>query len=111
MPDNTGGGGVEITPDGEVRGVKLSDLIKSFGPIDLLKSDCEGGEWSWLLDLQEAGLLRQVNVMVGEVHGKDWHDRLHLHLKTTHDLITCKPVSDECGETQGYFTAVRKEAA
>lgn len=111
VPDNTGGGGVEPDPSGDVRGIRLSDIIRVHGPIDLLKSDCEGAEWLWLLDLQSTNLLSQVNVIVGEIHGKDWSDRLHLHLKSTHDIVMCEPVSAEVAETQGYFTAVRKEAA
>lgn len=110
-PDNTGGGGVEPDSDGDARGIHLSDIIRVHGSIDLLKSDCEGAEWLWLLDLGKQGLLREVRMIVGELHGKDWEDRIHLHLDQTHDITMCRPVDDSVADVQGYFTAIRKEAA
>lgn len=111
VPENTGGGGVEPDMDGDARGVRLSDIIRVHGPIDLLKTDCEGAEWLWLLDLESNRMLSEIRMIVGEVHGKDWYDRLHLHLDLTHDITMCRPVDDSVKETQGYFTAIRKEAA
>lgn len=111
---NTGGGGIYPDPNGNVRGVRLSDIIRAHGPVDLLKTDCEGGEWTWLRDLEQEGMLAQVNVIVGELHGRAWEERMHYHLDSTHDIVMSRSVhgeveSDE--EMMGYFTAIRKEAA
>lgn len=108
-PNNTGGGGVVAHRDGTVRTVLLSDIIHLFGEIDVLKTDCEGGEWLWMADLLEEGLFDQVNLIVGEAHHPNWKYQVESYLRRTHE-VTCEPVPNDDTKTLGYFTAVRKGA-
>jgi len=52
----------------EVRSVRLSDVIKAEGSVDLLKLDCEGSEFAMLEEAGKTGCLRHVKSVVAEVH-------------------------------------------
>jgi hypothetical protein len=83
--------------------VTLPQLIEmAGGAIDVLKVDCEGGEWSLL-----RADLSPVRVILGEWHGYTvtlkGPERLHRLLHRTHDL---EYVTD--GGGVGLFRAVRR---
>ena len=106
-PWNSGGGGVRIDKDGDVPSILLSDIIKEHGQIDILKSDCEGGEWAWLEDLARNGQIGKVTHIVGEAHAPDWASKLSHYLASTHDLQMA-PVPNDATAQLGYFTAMLK---
>lgn len=71
---NSGGFSVVATTDGEdVSTIKLDVLIEAFGPIDLLKIDCESSEWPILLTSKH---LNRVARIVGEWHLARIHEEL-----------------------------------
>ena len=74
--------------------------LRSLGPIDVLKLDCEGCEWKALAE----PAARKVRVIVGEAHNDNaWPDTIHGLLDATHEVeILANP-----GGT-GLFRAVRR---
>jgi FkbM family methyltransferase len=85
--------------DGEnidVERVTLAALVKAYGPVDVLKTDCEGGEWSLLA---ERGVAK-VPLIVGEYHTFG-SVALHALLDKTH-IVTA-----DTADT-GNFRAVRR---
>ena len=110
VPENTGGGGVQHNEDGDIPSILLSDIIKEHGQIDILKSDCEGGEWAWLEDLARNGQMGKVTHIVGEAHAPDWASKLSHYLASTHDL-QMTPAPNDATMTLGYFTASLKTDA
>lgn len=81
--------------------ISLSEIVEAEGPIDFLKIDCEGCEWSVLLDSAVA----DIPLIVGEWHpvgGRTIGD-LEALLGPTHHLTVTGP---EAGP--GEFKAVRK---
>jgi FkbM family methyltransferase len=66
--EGTGTTGVEFEEE-TVLCVSVMGLITRYGPIQLLKIDCEGGEWSALTDPAVA----EIPLIVGEVHPTSGH--------------------------------------
>lgn len=62
----------------------LSDMISIYGAPDIIKIDCEGGEWAWF----EEPELRHVPLIVGEWHPTDGHVRgdMYFRLKDSHHV-------------------------
>jgi FkbM family methyltransferase len=56
-----------IKANGPVKAVGIRTIIEEHGPIDLLKIDCEGGEWSIIPAMK--GFEAQVRSMMVEYHG------------------------------------------
>jgi FkbM family methyltransferase len=79
--------------------VSLTELVSVFGPIVLMKIDCEGCEWSFLDD----PAVKDVAEIRGEWHPRQGHGtaRLHELLDATH------VVEVESEKDFGPFTAVR----
>ena len=85
---NTGLGNEGFPADKEiwVPTVQLGDLIEAYGLPDVIKTDCEGGEWSLFSDPQ----VKRVPLIVGE-----WHDMAKGYIEDA---------TGEWVETQsGYF--------
>lgn len=83
------------------KGITLAAILKLTGDIDLLKIDCEGGEWSFLASPE----LHRVNRIVGEAHAVRGHkgsDIVAL-LSETHSVTLSGDVEGTCG-----FTAIRQ---
>lgn len=80
--------------------VTLSSIVEDYGPIELLKIDCEGGEWTVLTDRAAA----DIPTILGE-----WHP---VRQKSIGDLIALLPshtvtfTGPQSGP--GGFVAVRK---
>lgn len=108
IKENTGGGGVVWGDSGDIRTVLLSDIIGEHGVIDVLKSDCEGGEWLWLEDLAQHELLGHVQYIVGELHHPEWQKEIIRYLARTHEFLKLEAVPNDDTGTLAYFTAVRK---
>lgn len=53
--------------------VSLAELIDYYGWPDIIKIDCEGGEWSWLKE----PCIKDVRLIVGEWHPMHWGDRAY----------------------------------
>lgn len=75
-----------------VRCISLGELVDIAGPIDLLKIDCEGGEYELFAD---ADALVHVGPIVGEYH--DGWDRLVALLQATHVASHVGPATDHFG--------------
>lgn len=63
----------------------LQDVIDEVGIPDIIKLDCEGGEWSWLSE----PCISEVQLIVGEWHPTDGHvqhDVVEAFLDTPHTL-------------------------
>jgi FkbM family methyltransferase len=76
-PQNTGGGGV-VHGASELKVLGLDEILKTHGPFDVLKLDCEGAEIPILLTSKN---LQQIPVIVGEYHPTN-----HMN-KTTEDVF------------------------
>lgn len=60
----------------KVRNISLEELLENYERVDLLKTDCEGGEWALMKSPREA--LDKIELIIGEFHpvlGK-WHEFL-----------------------------------
>lgn len=90
---NIGGANGEVVT---VEEVTLSALVAEHGPVAVLKTDCEGGEWALLADPAVA----DVPLIVGEYHTYG-PVALHALLDATHDVTAGT-------EPTGNFRAVRK---
>lgn len=89
--------------DGEtitVATVTLADLLAD-GDIDLLKTDCEGGEWD-LFGRASTEDLARVTEIVGEYHTQG-PEHLAALLSETHDVV-----SVPAGDGTGSFRAVAR---
>lgn len=86
-----------------VEGLSLKKAIKECGTPDVLKLDCEGGEWAWL---DEPSEIAKIPLIVGEWHpfpaGRVQSDVV-MFLGGTHDVAFSGP---EGGP--GGFRAVRR---
>ena len=78
--------------------ITLSQMVEWCGPADVLKTDCEGGEWALLAD----AAVRQCALIIGEYHHRG-AEPLHALLDATHVVTT----SHEEAST-GNFRAVRR---
>lgn len=70
--------------------------LASFGPLDFLKIDCEGGEWTALADPKANA---RIKVIVGEAHSVRGHqgkDIIPL-LQDTHDVYLTGDPDGTCG--------------
>jgi FkbM family methyltransferase len=86
-------------PETLVPKVTLRDLVKEAGgEIELLKTDCEGGEWALLRPL----CVKHVERIVGEWHGRTEADLVEL-LAATHVVV-----ASETHPGLGLFVASRK---
>lgn len=68
----------------EYKAISLAEIVDELGEIDLLKIDCEGGEWAFLTGPS----LGKVSRIVGEAHsvrGKQGGD-IVAQLSATHDV-------------------------
>lgn len=88
----TGASGETVT----VEQVSLAGLIAEHGPVEVLKTDCEGGEWALLAEPEVA----DIPLIIGEYHSLG-PDALHDLLDATHE------VTADSGPT-GNFRAVRR---
>jgi len=77
-------------------------LDESSGPINILKTDCEGGEWAMLDALHTLAHLPEL--IFGEYHGPCGGERLEALLGASYTL-DCRQDNHELG----IFWAVRKE--
>jgi FkbM family methyltransferase len=85
--------------DGErirVKKVTLAALVKAYGPVAVIKMDCEGCEWALLAERAIA----DVPLIIGEYH-HDGPAKVHALLDKTHD------VTADTGPT-GNFRAVKR---
>lgn len=100
---NTGGGGMAYGESNlEVLG--LDDILKTYGPFDILKLDCEGAEIPILLTSNN---FQQIPLLVGEYHlarhmNKGTEDVFH-RLRNSGYSVELKPTA----ESFGLFTATR----
>jgi FkbM family methyltransferase len=86
-------------PETSVPKVTLRELVKEAGgEIELLKTDCEGGEWALLRPL----CVQHVERIVGEWHGRTEADLVEL-LAATHVVV-----ANETHPGLGLFVASRK---
>jgi hypothetical protein len=86
-------------PETLVPKVTLRDLVKEAGgEIELLKTDCEGGEWSLLRPL----CVKHVERIVGEWHGRTEAELVEL-LAATHVVV-----ANETHPGLGLFVASRR---
>jgi FkbM family methyltransferase len=86
-------------PETSVPKVTLRELVKEAGgEIELLKTDCEGGEWSLLRPL----CVKHVERIVGEWHGRTEAELVEL-LAATHVVV-----ASETHPGLGLFVASRK---
>jgi FkbM family methyltransferase len=90
---NIGGANGEVVT---VEEITLTGLIAEHGPVSVLKTDCEGGEWALLADPAVA----DVPLIVGEYHTFG-PVALHALLDATHDVTAGT-------EPTGNFRAVRR---
>jgi FkbM family methyltransferase len=95
--------GVEVA---EVQAMTLADVLEpSGGRADLMKLDCEGGEYA-VLDESNHSVLQQVRSVVGEYHvfgGRSRDEFIRLLADRGYDKAWVNPVG---GET-GLFWATR----
>jgi FkbM family methyltransferase len=96
--DGDGGGEHSVVA---VQTVSLGQIVEEHGTPFLVKLDCEGGEWDWILEPE----LRDVQLIVGEWHPVKGHvlSELLIKLEATHDVTTAGP---EAGP--GGFRAERR---
>jgi FkbM family methyltransferase len=75
---NMGGVDGEDGKEVKVPGISLGHLVLTYGIPDIIKLDCEGGEWSWLAD----PAIGTVPLIVGEWHPfpgrRTWEDVFYL---------------------------------
>jgi FkbM family methyltransferase len=85
----------------EVRGVSLTQMAEKWGYPDIVKLDCEGGEWHWFED----ELINSVPLIVGEWHPTGGHTIADVvsALGHTHELSFTGPNAGP-----GGFTATRR---
>jgi FkbM family methyltransferase len=88
-----GRGGTEVVTVPEA---SLSAIVEKHGPVTVLKTDCEGGEWALLAD----PAIADVPLIVGEYH-MFGPKALHALLDATHDVTAGT-------EPTGNFRAVRR---
>ena len=79
----------------KVEELTLSGIIADYGPIDVLKTDCEGCEWSFLAD----PAIGSVRLIFGEYHYLG-AERIHELLDATHQ------VTIKYADPTGSFRAV-----
>lgn len=72
----------------------LSGIIEQYGPIDVLKADCEGCEWSLLAD----PAIGSVRLIFGEYH--------YLGAERIHELLDATHRVTASGDPTGDFRAV-----
>lgn len=92
-------GSTEYTEDAcevwEPPAITLLQMMLTYGRPDVLKLDCEGGEWSILAELEA----REVPLIVGEWHPVHDHQRASIDgwLGETHDLTYTGPEAGPAG--------------
>lgn len=74
-------GGSSLNSAIRVQTVSLSEMVEWSGPVDVLKVDCEGCEWTVLRD----PAIASVRLIIGEWHGKPVSS-LRSALRATHDV-------------------------
>ena len=75
-PDGADSG--RVTPRGpqRVEAVRLADFVCE--PVDLLKLDVEGAEWTVVRDLCETGKIARIQRIIMEIHGREREDTARL---------------------------------
>ncbi len=72
----------------------LAQMVKALGPIDLLKIDCEGGEWGFL----HGPALRKVRRIIGEAHSVQGHTGADIvGMLPDHDVTLSGDPAGTCG--------------
>lgn len=66
------GGWTVIPGEGDVPIIGLDTAIERLGEVDLLKIDCEGGEWPAFAGVKD---MSRVKAIVGEWHNYSWNGR------------------------------------
>jgi FkbM family methyltransferase len=69
---------VEVNKDGDTEIKSFAEIIEKYGPFDLVKMDCEGGEWDFINDKA----WEKVNYLTMEYHLSEKHNS-----KQKEDLI------------------------
>jgi FkbM family methyltransferase len=55
----------------EINYIRFNEVLKQVnGQVDLLKLDCEGGEYDILLQCSKLGLFKRIDTIVMEIHGR-----------------------------------------
>lgn len=97
------------THDTLVPVISLKTLVqeKVSGKIDLMKLDCEGAEYSFLLN-QPAGLFARIRRIVLEYHDRE-NERAHADLKSYLETVGYKVrvFGNPIDKTTGYLSAIR----
>lgn len=73
-PGGVHGGGTHLSSflaesDPGIRAEVAGDALKAIGPVDLLKLDCESGEYAIVQSLLDHDVLPNIGMIVGEWHG------------------------------------------
>lgn len=103
ISENTGGCNVTLSSDGEgVKTISLDDIIDIAGYVNIIKMDCEGGEYPGLLKCTK---LHRVDAIVGEYHGHatETVEGLRNYLNDNGFSVGLEPTAGALG----HFFAVR----
>lgn len=85
-----------------VSGMSLGKLMEPFAQVDLLKMDCEGGEYDILPAVQDWS---KVRVLIGEYHGaREQFEPVYQHLEAFFDMSYVPPFNKHVG----FFLGVQR---
>lgn len=85
-----------------VSGMSLEKLMEPFAQVDLLKMDCEGGEYDILPHVQDWS---KVRVLIGEYHGaRERFEPIYHHLEAFFDMSYVPPFNNHVG----FFLGVKR---
>lgn len=109
-------GGISIREGATVTVITLEDIVKSINkPIKLLKLDCEGSEFSIIMESPDY-IFQKIDYIVGEIHSGSLpihkvndsvvtHEQFINRLKSLGYITSYRLVSEEC--QLGFFYAIK----